>query len=297
MHTEQRLTQVYNNADIEYFDDESRIVLFSDCHRGIGNLSDEFTKNQNLYFYALEQYYKEGYRYIEAGDGDELWEHKKFADIKNAHYYEFELLRKFHEEDRLTMLYGNHNIYLKKLQYVQDNYFYYYNEYLMRTSDLFKGIKPKEAVVLKHKNTGQEFLVVHGHQGDFANDQIWRFTMFSSKYIWRYLHAIGLNNPSSPVKNMYKLHKIEKNFTKWIEKHKVPVICGHTHRLKFPRESEVPYFNIGCCVYPTSITAIEIDHGKIKLVRWRVAPDSDGILRIVKNVMRGPEKIEKFDIR
>jgi len=45
-------------------------MFFSDCHRSNGSHSDEFTKNRNTYLFALEYYYKNGFTYVEAGDGD-----------------------------------------------------------------------------------------------------------------------------------------------------------------------------------------------------------------------------------
>ena len=57
MRTQQRLNEAFKTARIEYFDDNSRYVFFSDCHRGDGSHSDEFTKNQNLFIYSLEYYY------------------------------------------------------------------------------------------------------------------------------------------------------------------------------------------------------------------------------------------------
>lgn len=296
MHTEQRLTEAYKGARIEYFDENSKYVFFSDCHRSNGSHSDEFMRNRNIYLFALEYYYKNGFTYVEAGDGDELWEHPHFRDIKNAHSDVFDVLKRFFYEDRLIMLYGNHNIYLKNQQYVESNYYTYYNNDTEMTYDFMKGLKPCEGLVLKHRNTQQEILVVHGHQGDFSNDQFWFPSMLSLKYFWRFLHAVGAKSPSSPVGNLHKRHKIEKNYVKWIEKHKKMIICGHTHRLKYPKNHELPYFNIGCCVYPTSITNIEITCGEIQLVKWSVLPDEDGVLQIRRQILRGPNPIENYDI-
>lgn len=242
-------------------DENSKYVFFSDCHRGSGGHQDEFTKNRNVYLFALDQYYKDGFTLVEAGDGDELWEHPKFKVIKNAHYHVFLSMKRFFDEGRLILLYGNHNNYLKNPEYVKENYYTYFDDYRKKESNFFKGLKPCEALLLKNQQTGQEILTVHGHQGDFANDQFWIFTMLSVKYFWRHVHAFGVKNPASPVKNVYKRHKIEKNFNKWIEKHKTMLICGHTHRYKYPREGELPYFNTGCCIYPTTITGVEITGG------------------------------------
>lgn len=121
--------------------------------------------------------------------------------------------------------------------------------------------------------------------------------MLSLKYFWRFLHAFGIQNPASPVKNALKRHKIEKNYNKWIKQFKMMLLCGHTHRAKFPKNNELPYFNMGCCVYPTRITALEIVDGNIALVQWRTLPNQEGILQVKREIVQGPEPIEKFDIR
>lgn len=33
------------------------------------------------------------------------------------------------------------------------------------------------------------------------------------------------------------------------------------------------------------------------LIEWRIRTDSEGILHIKRKILRGPEKIEKFDLR
>lgn len=297
MYTDKRLTEAYENARIEYFNDSSKYIIFSDIHRGNGSHFDEFSKNQNIFRYALEYYYKNGYTYIEAGDGDELWENSKIADIKNAHFHIFETIKKFNDEDRFIMIYGNHNIYMKDIAYVKKHYYRSYNQYKESRHDFLNGMVPVEALVLKHSETSQEILTLHGHQGDFLNDQFWFFSMISLKYVWRHLHSFGIRNPASPVKNTFKRHKIERNFKKWIAKNKKMLICGHTHRFKFPKKYQLPYFNTGCCIYPTIITGIEIFDGEIQLIRWKIEPDDKGILKVTRMVLRGPRPIKDFDIR
>jgi UDP-2,3-diacylglucosamine pyrophosphatase LpxH len=295
--TDKRLTDAYKNAQVAYIDEKSKYVIMSDCHRGDGSVSDEFTRNQNIFMYALDHYYKNDFVYVEAGDGDELWEHHQFKHIKNAHFDIFKIIKKFHSHNRLVMLYGNHNIYLKKTAYVQKNYFYYYHEHHREAYDFLKGLEPCEALVLKHKDTAQEILIVHGHQGDFTNDQFWVPSMLSLKYFWRFLHAFGIRNPASPVKNVFKRHRIERNYNKWIQEHKTALICGHTHRFKYPRKNELPYFNSGCCIYPAGITAIEIEDGNIQMVVWRIKVNGEGVLQVKRYLLRGPAPIENFDIR
>lgn len=297
MQTMLRLSSAYKDARVEYFSANSKFIFFSDCHRGNGGLSDEFSKNQNIFLYALDHYYENGFVYVEVGDGDELWEHPRYKHVINAHYDVFTTLRKYHDSGRLIMLYGNHNMYLNDPVYVENNLYTYYNEFLDITVDCLQGIKPCEALLLKNRETGQEILTVHGHQGDFPNDQFWLFSMFSLKYFWRHMHALGFKNPASPVTNLGKQHKIEKNFNKWIAKHKMMLICGHTHRIKYPKNEDLPYFNTGGCITPTCITGIEIIGGFIQLVMWSTQYNEDGLLQMKKQILRGPDPISNFDIR
>jgi UDP-2,3-diacylglucosamine pyrophosphatase LpxH len=297
MKTDKRLTAAYNNAKTEYFDANSKYIFFSDIHRGDDSISDEFTRNQNIYLYALNYYYNQGYAYVEVGDGDELWEYPKFKHIRLAHTDIFIVLKKFFDANRLTILYGNHNIYLKSKSFVSENYYNFYDEYKQERVELFKGITPMEALKLIDKDTDQEILIVHGHQGDFMNDQFWFLSMLLMRYFWRFMHVVGFENPSSPARNLYKRHKVEKAYNKWIEKHKMMLICGHTHRPKFPKNDELPYFNTGCCIHTRGISGIEILHGKIIMVDWRITADANGVVRIERQVVRGPEPIEKFDCK
>ncbi|MBE5960659.1 MAG: serine/threonine protein phosphatase [Lachnospiraceae bacterium] len=296
-YTNRRLTQAYHEAKVKYFDENSKIIFFSDSHRGDDSLSDEFIRNQTLMLGALQYYYKEGFTYIENGDGDDLWEHAHFKHIRAAHTDIFTIMKKFYDAGRYIMIYGNHNIFMRNRLYVKAYYYYFHDEYKDEDVELFKGIRPIESLVLKQKKTGQEILVLHGHQGDLMNDQLWFVNMLLLRYFWRFMHVVGFRNPASPAKNQAKRHKVEKQYTKWIAKHRMMLICGHTHRMKFPKKGQLPYFNSGCCIHTKGISGIEIQNNEIMLVQWRVEADDSGVLRIRRHVIRGPEPVEKFDMR
>lgn len=294
MFADKRLTSAYKKAKVEYFDKNSKYIFFSDIHRGDDSISDEFKRNQNVLLHALNYYYDNGYTYVEVGDGDELWEYPEFRHIRYAHSDIFAAIKKYYDNNRLIMLYGNHNIYLQSKLYVKLNYFTFYDEYTQDIHDLFKGLKPQEALVLKSKESGQEILIVHGHQGDLMNDQLWFLSMLAVRYFWRFMHVVGFHNPSSPARNHFKRHRIEKTYKKWIRKHHMMLICGHTHRVKFPKKKELPYFNTGCCIHTRGINGIEIADGKIMLIDWRIRTDKNGSLHVIRSVVRGPVPIEKY---
>jgi hypothetical protein len=66
----------------------------------------------------------------------------------------------------------------------------------------------------------------------------------------------------------------------------------NVHRNEYT--GEVPYFNAGCCVFPTMLTAIELSRGELRLVLWRVVLDADGHLKVERRVIGGPEPVARF---
>ncbi len=285
-----KLDDALRNARRMKVDKNTKIIMFSDTHRGDNSLSDEFAHNQTLYKYALEHYYKEGYTYIELGDGDEMWEHKHFRHIRYAHSDIFMVLRKFFRADRYEMIYGNHNMELKKKSNVKKLLYSYKDEFTGKEEELFPGIEVHESILLEHEGC-RNMLLLHGHQGDFTNDQLWMMNRFFLRYFWRFMHIIGFRNPASPAKSVHHRHVLEKKYSKWIEEKDQLIIMGHTHRPKFSNKGELPYFNTGTCVHPRNITGIEIVDDKIQLVVWKIGICDDGVLQVQRRVARGPRKL------
>ena len=60
-----KLDKLYSTSAVLPFDNSSRIILMSDCHRGQGNGADNFLPNSMIFQGALEYYYQNGYTYIE----------------------------------------------------------------------------------------------------------------------------------------------------------------------------------------------------------------------------------------
>ena len=294
MRTSSRLDKVFRNAFPVPFDDNSKIVFFGDVHRGDDSLSDEFGRNRHIYDHAIDFYYQSGCTYVEVGDGDELLEQPKFKHIYTAHVTTFEILKKFYKEGRLYMLYGNHNLQLKSRKYLEKNLHFAEDEFSETKENLFPNINVHEALILKHRETGQEIFVVHGHQGDLLNDQLWFFSFFMIRYVWRFLHILGVKYAASPSKSRTRRHKVEKNYNRWNTDHNIMIICGHTHRAKFPREGEPAYFNTGCCIHTRAITCLELICGNISLVSWRTHTRKDGSLYVKRTVLQGPEPIATY---
>jgi len=294
MNSFKNISQIFESSEEIIIDKCSKIVLMSDCHRGTGKWIDNFAKNQNLYFAALTYYYNEDFTYIEVGDGDELWENKNITDIINVHSDIFWLLSKFFKEDRLYLIFGNHDMVKKDTSFVKSNLYQYYNEPQRRFIPLFENVKIHEGIVLRHSGTENKILVIHGHQADYINYKLWKFSRFLVRYLWKPLESLGVNDPTSTAKNYKKKDAVEKKLAKWVRREGHILIAGHTHRPYFPQVGEVPYFNDGSCVHPRCITAIEIIQDSIILVKWSVKTKSDGTLFIGREVLSGPRNLNYY---
>lgn len=289
-----RISKVFEAADEILFDDSSRIILMSDVHRGDGSWADDFSKNQNLYFAALNHYYNENYTYIEIGDGDELWENKNLSDIVYVHSNAFWLLSKFYNDGRLYFIFGNHDMAKRNEKFVVNNMYQYYDERENKYIPLFKNIKIHEGLILKHRVTNDKILLIHGHQASFIDYDMWRLTRFLVRYLWRPLELFGVNDPTSTAKNYEKKDAVERKLTEWVMQEKHMLIAGHTHRPMFPEVGEPLYFNDGSSIHPRCITGIEIADGNITLVKWNVKTKDDGTLFIGREVLAGPRRLKDY---
>jgi UDP-2,3-diacylglucosamine pyrophosphatase LpxH len=292
--TSKRLSQVLAVSKAITFDENSRIVIMSDCHRGNGSWGDNFSNNQNLFFAALNHYYENGYTYIELGDGDELWENRAIEDIIISHSDIFWLMSLLYKESRLHMLHGNHDIIKRDSKYTKSKCHSFYCDSLHTQIALFPGIEITEGLILRYRNSDNQILLTHGHQGDMINDRLWRLSRFLVRYLWRPLELVGIKDPTSAAKNNEVKNSIEKSLIAWSNKHHQFLICGHTHRPVFPEVGKSLYFNDGSCVHPRCITAIEIRYGTISLVKWAIMTKQDGTLYVGRQVLSGPVRLMDY---
>jgi len=292
MSSKTRLNRAYANAKVIDFDNSSKFVLFSDCHRGDNSFADDFANNRNIYFHALKHYYNEGFQYCELGDGDELWENLSFKSIFEAHKNVYLLMKDFHVNNRLHMVWGNHDMVYRNPNYVRKHLSTYFEPVSEKVVDLFKGIQYHEGIILKHSKTNQEVFSTHGHQADLWNYTFWKWSRFLVRILWKPLNVMGIADPTSPAKNYKELIKVERRTKKWIiENNNLLTIVGHTHRPRFPELGDIAYFNDGSCVHPRSITGIEIEHGEISLIKWQIATTDGGTLKIVRILLEGPKRL------
>lgn len=264
-----RLSRAWETAVVIPYDDSSRLVFMSDCHRGDGSAADAFVRNKRLYLTTLARYLDQGFTYVEVGDGDELWQNGRFSDIQQAHQAVFELLHAFEKVGRLYLLIGNHDTFSNLSHQVDKD-----------------GIPTHKSLLLRHRRneqTGPQILVLHGHQADLTSSHFYAFSRLLCRSLWRQLQMRqGVRRLSDSFQSPEDLRRmqarripfasqgkrIENLIIEWVARHNQPLICGHTHLPTAAASGAPPYFNCGSCVSNGYITGLEIDRGEIVLVKW-----------------------------
>lgn len=268
MGCQKRIDRALKNALCLPLDTCSRYVVVSDCHRGEGTANDNFLKNRNLYFAAMEYYLKHGFFYLELGDGEELWENRSLKRIMHYHEDVYRLFECYQENGRMLRLYGNHDMELQTSR--------------------------PEALILKNSEGGRDICMIHGHQADFFNSVCWKLSRFLVRYLWKPLERSGINDPTSAARNYRKGERYEKCMEKWSREHDVYLAAGHSHRPHIPigEEEESLYINAGSCIHPGCMTAIELEHMQMTLVKWRMAARADMSLYVARELIAGPTEIK-----
>lgn len=268
-----RIQKVFSESETIPFDKNSKIVMISDCHRGSGSGADDFSKNENIYYVAINHYLKENYTYIELGDGDELWKNRRFSKIHSEYRHIFKLLTRLYEKGKLYMIYGNHDMDKSNPAWVT------------RNMPMFPDIKISSGLILRHHVSGRKILLLHGHQADFFNFKLWRLAKLLVRYIWQPLELIGVQNPFDTTYSTDRRELVEKLLMDWSRRENTMLVAGHTHRTVFPKDNEPQYYNDGSCVHRRYITCIEIVDDQVSLVRWSVQPRQDNVLYVKRDVV------------
>lgn len=259
MSCDKRMERAFSNGTTLPLCKSSRYAVFSDCHRGTGNMSDNFLRNQHLYFAALMYYFSQNYCYLELGDGEELWENRSLERIMGCHDNVYQIFECFRQKNRFYKIHGNHDMELRR--------------------------QLPECILLENQEGGRNLYLIHGHQADFFNSVCWRLSRFLVRYVWKPLELFGVNDPTNAARNYHKVRKYEKCMRNLAAEWDIYLMAGHSHRPHLMEEER--YINTGSCVHPWGITAIEIEHMQISLVKWFMGTKKDGTLYVERKVLKG----------
>jgi predicted phosphodiesterase len=295
-------------------------IIFSDQHKGGGDMADDFRLSRRNYSAALDYYFKEQFTMVNLGDCEELWENTEKIAVE---YNRDVLLQeaRFLQAGRYYRVFGNHDLQWK--------FAFPRSIYL---KPLFgEKLSVCEGIVLQfvYQQRPIRFLLTHGHQGDKRSDGNWFSTWFVAA-VWtpiqRYLE-ISINTISDSYELVDKHNQIMYQWSATCKD--LVLISGHTHKPVFAsmdhmerlkkhlasaekqgnkeessriekellrRQAEyagkqytktmaVPsYFNSGCCCFNDGdITAIEIAQGEIRLVKWeQETQDAEPVRKVLE---------------
>ncbi|MEO5976018.1 MAG: metallophosphoesterase [Chryseolinea sp.] len=258
---------------------ESKIIVFSDQHKGAKNGADDFMRAESNYLAALEFYETEKYHFVSLGDGEELWENT-LNQVKKNNLPSFDAESKFLRRHAFTKVFGNHDLDWDINPLAEQELKNIYGSTIIAL----------EGIVLQGKigNKKIRIFCTHGHQGDARSDGNY-FSKWFVSVIWAPLQAYLRINPNTPAYNATLKTVHNQMMYEWSsQQNDILLITGHTHQPVFESlthyeriqrsddskskqfESVKPmYFNSGCCCFDDGdITGIELSGGEIRLIKW-----------------------------
>lgn len=292
------------------FNPSSRLIIFSDQHKGNRSPGDDFALSEKNYLAALKYYNDQQFLFCSLGDSEEFWKYPVLSVLKH-NKATFEQEANFLKRNAFFKIFGNHDLY-----WDNDPLAGYQLE-----KAYGKKLKVHEGIILRipiESRTLAVFLT-HGHQGDLQSDGNWFSKWFVSN-VWAPFQAYLRINPNTPAFDNQLKSKHNAMMYEWTAQQSgMALITGHTHqpvfnslthlertyiRLEEARKngnaevvqkleaeliagkisgdtsprldySRNTYFNTGCCCFNDGdITGIEIADGKIRLIKWKFIPQT-----------------------
>jgi Calcineurin-like phosphoesterase len=222
------LTRVFEHDSEEHEVDlnTTKIIVFSDHHKGSRDGADDFRGCERAYAAALAYYLEEGFRLIALGDVEELWECSPNEVVK-AYPEILELEGEFHAAGRYDRLWGNHDLQWSDAGDVA--------KYLQT---FYPGLHVREALKLRVVRGGERLgllFFAHGHQGTLDSDRWAWLSKPVVRHVWRPLQRRLNMRSTNPSRNFQLRQRHDEAMFSWARNHpqKPVLIAGHTHRPVF----------------------------------------------------------------
>lgn len=305
-----RLDEAYEQAPrVPLNMKKDRYVIFSDMHyAGKYRRIDKFARNELIYCHALQHYYDEGFNLVLNGDVEEGWQAKIGAVIRAYKDTAYAMERLYSREGfpRHIRIIGNHdNLWLKQAKVEK------YLWPVLGKIDLRMGLRLGDDIFITHGHLGEwlgdeiawasAWAIRHGWRwlqvllrfttARAATNHMVRARRDDLLYNWaksRGLMTIAGHTHRSmfgDVPESNQLVALLRQLEEDLPDHPSPFQAQATIQYlrkqiqsveKKEKAAPVPcYFNSGSCVNTNGITGIEIDRGKIRLVRWELS-DAQG---------------------
>lgn len=286
------------------FSNSDKFIILSDQHKGAKDHADDFMLAEKNYLAALEWYNTREFSYINLGDSEDLWENMLTTVIKhNKETFAAEKL--FVDRGAFFKVFGNHDLYWDNdplagfnLEAIYGQKIPIYEGVILQTTIEDNQLN----IFLTHGHQGdlqsdgnwfskwfvsnvwgpfQSFLWINPNTP--AYDTTLKSLHNQMMYEWSIMQENLLlitGHTHQPVFNsLTHLERIYYQLERAIAKKEEETIAQLREELKsrISKGEGAPifkaykpnYFNSGCCCFSDGdITGIEIENGKISLVKW-----------------------------
>ncbi|MGD8753967.1 MAG: metallophosphoesterase [Anaerolineales bacterium] len=214
-----RTLQIVRREKRIKLDENSRMIIFSDHHKGAGDEADDFKPCKITYQKALDYYYENDFTLVLLGDIEELWENE-IQEVMDTHQDIFISEKRFYP-DRYIRILGNHDdawndpdavsTYLKPL---------YRNIYLL----------PGLVIEYDDGDLYGEVFLAHGHQGTLDSDLLAGISPRLLPIYRKLQNAFHIGH-TTPATDDYLRGEHDTQMYRWASRqNKLILIAGHTHR-------------------------------------------------------------------
>jgi len=314
--THRKLDRVYRESlTLPFQVQRDRIVIFSDLHMAdkVAKV-DEFVRNELIYAHALQEYDRNGFRLILNGDVEECWETKPRLIREAYRDTAYAMERRFADKGPAwhVRIVGNHDDLWTNREKVE--------KYLWPALGPVKvhvGARLGDHILITHGHQGDWFsdtaavlsrhAVRHGWRGlqrllnmttaRAARNHMIRKRRDDALYSWArsrgkiliagHTHRSMFGEMPESNQIVEMLRKLEKELPTHPTPFQLRATIEHLRKLAQSTTftgsfgDALPcYFNSGCGVHTDGITGIEIEGGKIRLVKWLMddAQDEDALV-------------------
>lgn len=321
-----RLNEVYttNSVLLDRELSQMRIAMLSDLHKGRRDGADDFQQCEQTYLSAIDYYQQQDFGLFLLGDVEELWENfpqpvvSSYANVLSQE----QAFAQAGPFVRYLRLVGNHDDEWYNPTAVE----HHLGPYLSG-SEVVEAVRL--TITAQGQPLGELFMV-HGHQGTLDSDKYAGLSAWVVRHIWRPIQRLLRIKSTTPSNDFTLKQQHELALYGWAASQSGTVlIAGHTHhpvweglsyqqalernlgtgerslpgdepwirsqvggRIELPGEKPA-YFNSGCCSYSDgTCTALEIQDGEIRLVRWERSHPATRVVLFLSDLAQVLQAVE-----
>lgn len=284
---------------------KGRFIIFSDQHKGGRNGADDFMFCEPNYITALDYYNERNFFFISLGDSEELWENR-WPKVKESNVASYESEKRFAKRDAFVKIFGNHDLAWNtdlftstEMKKVYDCDVKVYEAAMLHTEINSERLY----IFCTHGHQGdkqsdgnwfskffvahiwaplQAYLKINPNTPAYNTTQKTLHNRIMYEWSARQRNTILITGHThQPVfESLTELERLYRKLLdaeagkdiRTIEEIKTRIRIaepGFTAVSSDYLEMEQSYFNTGCCCFSDGdITGIEIEDGKIRLIKW-----------------------------